>query len=267
MKILLFKLPNYPDFLSDMLTSDLIKRYDVTIFNGQTNYNEYDLIIFGSLRRSFPQMMSYYYQVIATYAGKIAVIDGEDDNFIYNMDIRRVVYFKRELFDRSNPAIIPLNFSYYSDVKPSSYEKKYSVMFLGLLSHAGRSFIKKLEMIEDSYITDKKLNYEEYINVIGQSKICINLHGAGQDCQRFWELIGNKSLVLTEPLDLVTTKESFVDGKHYVVAKREDMFITAVSLLDNPDKVKAITDAGYELYNTYHLPEHRVKYMMDHIWK
>ena len=65
----------------------------------------FDLIIFGSIRRS-----SYFFDEVFNSSNKYIFIDGEDDRFIDENYSKKSLYFKRELLEETQN-IKPINFS------------------------------------------------------------------------------------------------------------------------------------------------------------
>ena len=68
--------------------------------------NYFDIIIFGSIRRS-----SRFFAKVINSKSKIIFIDGEDNTTIDSKILNKGVYFKRELISNQSDKIYPINFS------------------------------------------------------------------------------------------------------------------------------------------------------------
>ncbi len=88
---------------------DMFSNYDQidrTDIENKIEKNYFDIIIFGSIRRS-----SKFFKKIVRSKSKIIFIDGEDNVTIDDNVLKNGLYFKRELTSSQSNNIFPINFS------------------------------------------------------------------------------------------------------------------------------------------------------------
>lgn len=136
----------------------------------------FDYIIYGSFRRN-----SEYIELVKSHypKNKIAIIDGEDDQIIYNpFDLP---LFKRELVNRNNN-IFPISFSIPEEkiTKDKKNIKKIKLLANYKPSSPGTGYVYDNE--EDYYI-----DYQESYYGLTHKK-------GGWDCMRHYEILANYCL-------------------------------------------------------------------------
>jgi len=142
----------------------------------------FDYVIFGSIRRNqdFIELVKDNYP-----KNKIAVIDGEDDQYINN--VHELIYFKRELVHQI-PNIFPISFSIPKEkiIKDLSSIKKSKFIADYIPSSPGTGYIFETE--KEYYA-----NYQEAYFGITHKK-------GGWDCMRHYEILANYCLPYFEDL-------------------------------------------------------------------
>ena len=141
----------------------------------------FDLIIFGSIRRS-----SYFFDEVLNSNNKYIFIDGEDDRFVDENYSKKSLYFKRELLEETQN-IKPINFS----IPKKKIVEKINIKPLNLLSPLipgkAQTYIYK----------DEKSYNQMYQN----SVFALTYRKGGWDCFRHYEILMNGCIPLFLELD------------------------------------------------------------------
>ncbi len=66
------------------------------------------------------------------------------------------------------------------------------------------SFCKKNELV---YVTEKTKTRDEFYNILARAKVGISVSGGGYDTARFWEILGNNCILLTEKIDIYNDED------------------------------------------------------------
>ncbi len=150
----------------------------------------FDLIIFGSIRRS-----DLFFDDIVKYNNKFIFIDGEDDNRIETKYSNQGLYFKRELISKDR-RIKPISFAIpkYKILKEIDYHPKniLAPLIPGRLN---------------TYIYDNESSYYEMYK---KSIFALTYKKAGWDCLRHYEILMNGCIPLfldieNCPKNIITT--------------------------------------------------------------
>ncbi len=223
----------------------------------------------------------------------LVMIDGGDITKIrYNHSIKPHLLFKRELFQKTHQkikgAIHPFNFAvedmYWQEFRPhQARQYDYSCM-LRLASNPFRTKLKEaLEVVglkmnkrlthfvgetgEISYGGNKAFRSPtpKYFNILNQSRVSINCHGAGQDCFRFWEILGSGAMLLSQRLELAMV-HPFQDGVHGLFFDNLKEFEEKLKFsMHHPDQVQEIAFNGYTHAKEFHSVYQRGKYLLGKI--
>ena len=103
---------------------------------------------------------------------------------------------------------------------------------------------------------------KEYQELTKRSRICVNAHGGGQDCMRFWEILGGGSSVFTQKLTIVVPMP-FQHQKNIIEFTNLNEFHEHVSYyLTHPDALSELTRMGYQHMLKYHTTRARAQYML-----
>jgi REP element-mobilizing transposase RayT len=82
-------------------------------------------------------------------------------------------------------------------------------------------FCKKNEL---SCITERTKDKQEFYNILARAKVGISVSGGGYDTARFWEILGNNCILLTEKIDIYRPEDKkleynnifeFIDEKDF----------------------------------------------------
>ncbi len=147
--------------------------------------NNFDLIIFASVRRSFKEKnieKEYLNEILSkTKASKLIAIDGEDDNLILENIAKQIKYYKRELLPKNLDIAHPISFSFpefFLNNKNLDIRKKTNI-----LAPMDPRFL-------NSYIFDEESYFTQYANSIFATTTKKN----GWDCLRHYEIIASGCL-------------------------------------------------------------------------
>jgi hypothetical protein len=251
--------------------------------------HSYDLVIWGEEEISQVDQLAG-----SPRTGQILLmIDGGDITKIrYNLKIKPHLLFKRELFKKIHQkikgSIYPFSFAvedmYWQDLIPHhARQYDYSCM-LRLASNPFRTKLKEaLERVElkmnlglshfvgetgeISYGGDKAFRRPtpKYFEVLNQSRVSINCYGAGQDCYRFWEILGSGAMLLSQRLE-IEMAQPFQDGVHALFFDNLKEFEEKFKFsMHNPDQVQEIAFNGYAHAKEFHSVYERGRYLLEKI--
>jgi hypothetical protein len=211
---------------------------------------------------------------------KVVFVDGSDFPSLDNhIDYPINLVFKRELLSQMNDLIQPLPFAaekrYFNDFNI----KRNIVSFISTQNNYYRrsiySFIKNTRgdfsnifiggTGERSYngISGVPSATPKYYTLLNSSIASINFPGKGWDCARYWEIIANKSCLISPKIEIIIPSP-FIEGIHYL------SFSTLIELnekiqfcLDNPDSAREIAGRAYDHLLKYHTTKERAKYFLE----
>jgi preprotein translocase subunit Sss1 len=66
------------------------------------------------------------------------------------------------------------------------------------------NFCKKNELV---CVTEKTKTRDEFYNILARAKVGISVSGGGYDTARFWEILGNNCILLTEKIDIYNDED------------------------------------------------------------
>ena len=150
--------------------------FDRTDISSKIKNNFFDLVIYGSIRRS-----DLFLNHVIDKKIKHIYVDGEDDTFIDTKYSNKSLYFKRELNEKVSN-ILPISFAIPKSkiVKNINQNPKYLLAPL---------IPGKL----DTYIYEKERDYYDmYFN----SLFALTYKKAGWDCLRHYEILANGCIPL-----------------------------------------------------------------------
>lgn len=99
----------------------------------------------------------------------------------------------------------------------------------------------------------------EFSELFPKAAVVLNIAERGDLNFRVFEALATRSCLLTPHIEQ-GQDELFTDGEHlftYPPGDAEAVANIARTLIDNPDKCEAVREAGYQLINRQHRPEHR----------
>lgn len=128
--------------------------------------------------------------------------------------------------------------------------------------------IFKAKVQGDPYATDRdqkgKLSYEDYFELLAQSKMALSIRGAGFDTVRYWEIVASKRLLVSET-PYIHIPHNFEHGKHALFCRPDlsDLVdIVRASLKDEACRQSMIEQA-YQHLLRYHTCEQRAKQFLE----
>lgn len=195
----------------------------------------------------------------------VAVVDGEDEDRILPFFERAKVYFKREMFQGRNypPNVKPLQFAAVPGGPSPRRERVLPVFFMGNMSDPIRQDIVGVLRSMDLPAVLGRIPKAEYDALLSSSRMGVSAKGAGWDTYRYWEIPYSGCLLLSQRLPL-TVPDNFVDGREAVFfGDTAELRKKMKALLDAPEEVRTIADAGQKASNSRHLSVHRAKAVLE----
>jgi hypothetical protein len=254
---------------------------------------DYIFVIWGKVKRNFPGPKYYLLDKI-NQLEKVVFIDGSEwtstghplpnqvKDSKHNPLLRRGEpwinesmfekskwYFKRECYDEDvDRGIIPLLFGAVDrNFFNGSVEKKYDVFCsYGQMNDGLRletyNICKKLREEGYNVIVEKGFPYEIFKEKLASSWIGINAWGGGDDCARLWETLANKTMAMTQEYRIEFPYD-FIDGENIVKYKSVNEFEYKIrEYLNDKEKIKEISESGYDHLLNYHTSQKRVEYIL-----
>ena len=182
--------------------------------------------------------------------------------------------YQREAFAAGTypTKVFPLPFSIIPEKFPplSHLKLQYSVFFRGTNSKQRTHFLNGVSW-PSSLIAlgwHKAIHEQdriEYARLARSSKICLNIAGGGNDCARFWELLGFGGVVATEDHSQVI-EPSFEDGIHVIKFKtKQEMLDKIEYYLKHDEAREKIRETGYKFAMANHTCYHRMRFIISKI--
>jgi hypothetical protein len=229
-------------------------------------------------------------------AGLVRIFaDGSDSlKMRLNKNIRPHLFFKRELLESTyaygRGLVLPLGFGveerFWQSFKPHA-ERLYD--YSCMLRLDSNPFRRKLNDRVNSINSQRpgqtrafiggtgEIPYGDgitmpqptpkYFEVLSNSRISINCHGAGQDCLRYWEILSSGAMLFSQRLD-IHIEHPFEDGKNAVFFSGLQEFEDKLGYyLAWPDKVEEIARNGYEHAKKFHTSKIRAGVIIEMIAK
>ena len=154
---------------------------DRTDIKKKIQENYFDLVIYGSIRRS-----DQFLDDVIKHQNKVIFIDGEDDNIIDERYAKSGLYFKRELLENKNN-VIPISFAVPKEKILKNINEKPSNLLAPLVP--GRL---------STYIYE---NEQTYYDMYSNSIFAITNKKLGWDCLRHYEILMNGCIPLFFNID------------------------------------------------------------------
>ena len=150
--------------------------FDRADISNKIQNNFFDLVIYGSIRRS-----DLFLDLVIDKKIKHLYVDGEDDTFIDNKYSNKSLYFKRELNEKVGN-ILPISFAIPKNKIVKNINQNPKNLLAPIIPG-------KL----DTYIYEKEKDYYEmYFN----SLFALTYKKAGWDCLRHYEILANGCIPL-----------------------------------------------------------------------
>ena len=104
---------------------------------------------------------------------------------------------------------------------------------------------------------------KNYYHQIQQSRACISVPGGGFDTFRFWEVLGQGSLLISKRI-AIRMPNPPVEGTHYMAFDDiEELKALIEWLYNNPDNADQIRYDGWKYALKYHTSRARAEYFME----
>jgi hypothetical protein len=188
----------------------------------------------------------------------LVVLDGQDHHLLNPTYLGRVIaYFKRELL-WDVPGIEPIQFALPDHLLDDTVVDKIK------LTHASFSVYPGLrQQICDYYGCCHINDWREYMYDIKRSRFGISPKGAGYDCQRHYEILGNAVLCIY--LDRAAPRilrEQFLDGINCLTFDSLDSLKRKIDACKDSE---ALIQRGRQSLHEKHLSSCRAKQLLDRI--
>ena len=287
MKIAFIIPPNY-DYLCATVIEGLFENNLEIYTNEGSNYgfklNRYKFIKYANEASyvfiSSGKLTDYSYLKYINNKN-IIYIDGSDLPTIEHIFHKNYLFFfKRELLKNTllrNQGFYPLPFAIEKRYFPSIYlNKDIKVSYVCSLNNFFRrsAFLAlKQNFLTDSFIGSTgevayngvnklPLNSPIYYNILNRSLISINIPGKGWDCSRYWEIIANKSCLLTYRLD-IEIPYALIENEHYFAFSTiEEMIEKCHFLINNPKIAIETAEKALTHVKIHHTTKARVNYLL-----
>ncbi len=188
----------------------------------------------------------------------LVVLDGQDHHLLNPTYLGKVIaYFKREL-RWNDSGVQPIQFSYPDHLADNTIFPKIK------LTHTSFSLYPGLRQdISDYYGSCFFNNWDEYMLDIKKSWFGISPKGAGYDCQRHYEILGNAVLCIY--LDAKAPRilrEEFLDGINCLTFDSLDSLKRKIDSCKNPG---SLIRSGRKSLLEKHLSSCRAKQLLNTI--
>lgn len=260
------------------------------------NRRNYDLVILAATK---PDSFNSYIKIAHRISPEIPVIwiDGGDKAEVGG-DLERLgkphlldkartlrdfdIIFKREMKTNKEYSanVLPLTFGFNLDRLPKKISgiKKYDVAFWAGESHPIRTKvfdILKNKFDCDSNGTSKGVTLssfprkgEFYLEELSACKINLSFRGGGFDTLRYWEIPAVRSMLLSEPADIIIEND-FIDEKHAIFCDplADDLVDLCNYYLKENTKREKITVNGEQHLHRFHTDIQRAKFIINKVNK
>jgi hypothetical protein len=109
-----------------------------------------------------------------------------------------------------------------------------------------------------------RLGADEYQALLHRSKMALSIRGGGFDTLRYWEIVASKTLLISEPPDILIPN-NFEHGVHVIFCRSDLRDLPAlVRHLRNDDAARRrMVNAAFEHLTAFHTSERRAAYLLD----
>lgn len=214
---------------------------------------DYDLLVFGSIHRSFSIFQEFYQYLDPK---KTILLDGED-HMVPRRGTQKFIYFKRELslkvwyylYYKMIPRFVYRGLPLPSNMRPTAFaipkEKITNTVNLSNKIHLLPAHIVDEEVRQSSLVKHRSGSdhlftaEDEYYQNLQQSKFGITTKRGGWDCLRHYEIAANGAVVCFRDLD----QKPFTCAPHGLDNTNCIMYS---SVYDLQKKIESISDEKYE---------------------
>jgi hypothetical protein len=203
-------------------------------------------------------------------------------------------YFKRSLVDKNrnkiiyNKKIYPIDYCALDEYYCEEIEKTINISCLFdkyISGHRRKTLTQFLESAnfsncqigliskDGSYgrnsIYKTNSNFDDYILTLAKSKIVFTAFPESHDGDsRNWEAFSSRALVFRDKT-YISSPHPLIDGKHFIefdASNQESIqnaIIKAKYFLSHDEKLKILSQNGFDHVKKYHMAENRVSYMIN----
>lgn len=109
-----------------------------------------------------------------------------------------------------------------------------------------------------------QLEPKDYRALLSRSKMALSVRGGGFDTVRYWEIVASKTLLVSEPPDIVIP-HNFEHGRHAMFCRHDLRDLPAIvrRLRDDEQARRDMVEAAYRHLLAYHTSERRAAYLLD----
>jgi hypothetical protein len=109
-----------------------------------------------------------------------------------------------------------------------------------------------------------RLGAEHYRSLLCRSKMALSIRGGGFDTLRYWEIVASKTLLVSEPPDIVIP-HNFEHGRHAMFCRHDLRDLPAIvrRLRDDDTTRSQMVEAAYRHLLAFHTSERRAAYLLD----
>lgn len=109
-----------------------------------------------------------------------------------------------------------------------------------------------------------RLGAEPYRSLLCRSKMALSVRGGGFDTLRYWEIVASKTLLVSEPPDIVIP-HNFEHGHHAMFCRHDLRDLPAIvrRLRDDDMTRSQMVEAAYQHLLAFHTSERRAAYLLD----
>jgi spore maturation protein CgeB len=109
-----------------------------------------------------------------------------------------------------------------------------------------------------------QLRPEDYRALLHRSKMALSVRGGGFDTVRYWEIVASKTLLVSEPPDIVIP-HNFEHGRHAMFCRHDLRDLPAIvrRLRDDDQARQQMIEAAYQHLLAFHTSERRAEYLLD----
>jgi hypothetical protein len=115
-----------------------------------------------------------------------------------------------------------------------------------------------------AWARNAQLSLEDYRALLYRSKMALSVRGGGFDTVRYWEIVASKTLLVSEPPDIVIP-HNFEHGRHAMFCRHDLRDLPAIvrRLRDDEQARQDMVEAAYRHLLAYHTSERRAAYLLD----
>jgi hypothetical protein len=109
-----------------------------------------------------------------------------------------------------------------------------------------------------------RLGSEHYRSLLCRSKMALSVRGGGFDTLRYWEIVASKTLLVSEPPDIVIP-HNFEHGRHAIFCRHDLRDLPAIvrRLRDDDTTRSRMVNAAYRHLLAFHTSERRAAYLLE----